>query len=71
MRRPNIAKLVAECDNFNRRNPVGTPVAVQKDNGSIVETKTRSQAYVMSEHTPVVFVDGISGCYALSRVSPL
>ena len=53
---------------FNKRNPVGTSVTVIKDLGEQVETKVKYPAQVLSGHTPVVWVDGISGCYLLDRV---
>jgi hypothetical protein len=34
-------------------------------------TRTRSAAYVLSGHTAVVFVDGVSGCVALDAVNPV
>lgn len=62
--------LQKQCDDWNAKHPVGTEVEVLKDNGTIERTKTRSKAYVMSEHTAVIFLDGISGCYLLSRCRP-
>jgi hypothetical protein len=49
-------------------HPVGTPVDVRRDGGEIVRTKTRSEAAVIGE-TAVIWLDGISGCYALERVA--
>lgn len=57
-------------ENFNLKYPVGTDVTVKKDNGEIIHTKTRSEADLLGGHTPVIWLDGISGCYALSRVTP-
>lgn len=48
----------------------GTRVIVIKDNGDEVKTKTRSEAWLVGGHTPVVLLDGISGGYDLSRVRP-
>lgn len=54
--------------NWNKQNPVGTPVVVLRDNGERLETFTRSEAWVLANGQAVVQVKGISGCYALDRV---
>jgi hypothetical protein len=64
-----LAKLQAQCDKFNAENPIGTEVLVRKDDGSKVLTITTSIAQVLSGHTPVIWLKGISGCYLLDRVS--
>lgn len=69
-KRPSLAKLQASCDAWNSAHPVGTAVIVTRDMGEEQPTKTRSTAYVLSGHTAVIFVDGISGCYLLERVRP-
>jgi hypothetical protein len=56
---------------FNRSCPVGTHVAVVRDDGSVLETKTRSEAWLVGDGTPVVMVEGISGGYLLERVTPI
>jgi hypothetical protein len=58
------------CEEFNRRNPVGTrvryyPVA---DESCCVETETRSAAWVLASGHPVVQVQGVSGCVSLDHV---
>ena len=63
-----IEVMQSKCDAFNKRNPIGTPVTVIKGLGEQVETKVRFPAEVLSGHTPVVWVYGISGCYSLDRV---
>jgi hypothetical protein len=65
-----LRHLQRDCDQFNAACPVGSVVNVRKDDGSTLETTTRSAAEVLSGRTPVVWLDGISGCYALDRVSP-
>jgi len=64
------AKLQAECDKFNDANPVGTTVHVRLDSGKSLETVTTSDAQVMGGHSVVIWLDGISGCYDLERVTP-
>ena len=63
---------------WNQRFPVGTRVhywSVLPDargrGGKAKYTVTRSEAYVLSGHTAVVFVEGVSGCVALSHLDPL
>lgn len=71
-KKPNIKKLQAECDAFNTKCPVGGKVSVKidfQDEPRI--TTTISEAQVLSGHSAVVWMDGISGCYLLSHVTPL
>src|ERR1700722_2413076 len=61
-------------ERWNLAHPeVGIPVQVTLDNGSIVCTRTRSDAYVMGRHTAVIFLEPcpayqFTGCYSLDRV---
>jgi len=61
-------------DAFNAAHPVGTVVrywcGVREGAPSGVGP-TRSLAYVLSGHTAVVFIEGTSGCIALSHVEPV
>ena len=66
-----MADLQKICDSFNAKYPVGTDVSVRRDAGTATITKTRSKAEVLSGHSAVIWLDGISGCYLLSRVSPI
>ena len=54
---------------WNEKHPEGTRVVVRRDNGDVLETTTRSPAWVVGG-TAVVSVVGISGGYALERVTP-
>ncbi|WP_157410210.1 hypothetical protein [Sphingobium xenophagum] len=60
-----------QVDNWNKHYPVGQAVTVRRDNGSTITTKTRSPAELLSGHSAVVWLDGISGCYLLNRVTPV
>lgn len=60
--------MQSKVDAFNERNPVGSSVTVVKDLGEKVETEVKYPAQILSGHTPVVWLKGISGCYALDRV---
>lgn len=66
--RPHPAITV---DGWNQQHEVGIAVFYRKDNGSGVTTTTRSQASILSGHTAVIWLDGVSGCVALDRVSPI
>lgn len=66
-----MSKAEKQAKEWNDRHPVGTPVAVTQDNGSIVTSKTRSEAWVMGGHTAVVMYEGRSGGYLLSRFRAL
>lgn len=69
MQRPNITKLQKQCDAFNAKHPVGTAVTLHTDTKGDIATKTRSEAQVLSGHSAVVWLEGVSGCYALDRVT--
>ena len=49
--------------------PVGTEVVVTLDNGKEIQTKTRSEPGIVGG-CQVIWLEGISGCYLLSRVRP-
>jgi hypothetical protein len=74
-RQTNQLKLVAQ---WNALFPVGTPVTVEMDSQETRITTTRSPAQMLGAepsrndpgHTAVIWLDGIEGCYALSRVRP-
>jgi len=61
-------KIVEE---WNKNYKIGIDVEVMKDDGSTIFTKTMSLAWVLGGHTPVILLEGISGGYALERVSPV
>lgn len=60
-----------KVDDWNARYPVGQAVTVRRDNGESVTTTTRSEAELLSGHSAVVWLEGISGCYLLERVTPV
>lgn len=68
MKRPNLAKLKKQCDDWNAANPIGCNVVLTKDGGEEFPTKTRSEAEVLSGHSAVIWLDGVRGCYMLDRV---
>lgn len=49
-----------------------TPAFQTSDNktfGAVMKSKTRSMAWMLGGHTPVILVEGITGAYALERVT--
>ena len=74
-RQANALKLVNQ---WNALYPIGTAVTVELDSGEIRSTTTRSNAQMLGAepsrgdpgHTAVIFLEGITGCYNLSRVRP-
>jgi hypothetical protein len=69
-RRKSLNELKAECIVWNHEHPVGTAVVYHPVIGEPAgrETKTRSEAYVLGDHTAVVFVEGVAGCVALDAL---
>lgn len=70
-RPPSLTQLQAACDKFNASNPVGAAVTVRLDSGEVRETVTTSEAQVLSGHSAVIWLKGVSGCYLLDRVTPV
>lgn len=70
-RPPSPAQEQEKCDRWNQHRPTGTKVEVRLDDGSIRNTTTRSEAWLMGGHTAVIMLEGISGGYMLERVRPL
>ncbi len=64
-----MEKMQAECDEWNDKHPVGASVMLKKDgHDEPVATATRSRAQVLSGHSVVIWLEGVSGCYLLSHV---
>ena len=61
--------MQSKVDAFNVKNPVGSKVTVVNDFGEKFETTVKYAAEILSGHTPVVWLKGISGCYCLDRVT--
>lgn len=61
-----------QAEAWNRKHAVGALVRYHRiiGEGEGVATKTRSEAWVLSGHTAVVMVEGVSGCVALDAVKP-
>lgn len=48
-------------------HPIGTPVTFRRDDGSELETFTRSSADIIGQSW-VIWLEGVRGCVLLSRV---
>ena len=69
IKRPNVKKMQAECDRFNADVNVGDEVFVKLDGvEEPFRTRTRSEAQILSGHSSVIWLHGVSGCYLLDRV---
>lgn len=71
MKRPDPIALQQQCDRFNADYEIGQMVTVRKHNGEGFITRTRSRAEVLSGHSAVIWVEGLSGCYLLERIVPM
>jgi hypothetical protein len=70
-RPPSPEVLQRQCDAFNARYAIGQTVSLRKDGGEGIITKTRSEAQVLSGHSAVIWLEDVSGCYLLERVTPI
>lgn len=71
-KKPNLKNLQAACDAFNAKCEVGGAVDVMLDGADApMRTTTRSEAQVMSGHSAVIWMRGVSGSYLLDRVTPV
>jgi hypothetical protein len=66
--RDRMKKLQAKVDDWNKDHKVGTRVEYRKDDHSILRTVTRSRAEVLSGHTAVIWLEGVTGCVDLDHV---
>lgn len=70
MKQPLLGNQQQQVFNWNQKHGLGTPVIVTMDSGEERKTVTRSRAEILSGHSAVIWLEGISGCYLLSRVRP-
>jgi len=74
MKKPNPQKLQITADKWNATHPIGTPVTRYKLINPLLEgseTTTRSEAWVMGDHSVMVMVKGVAGGVVLESVIPL
>lgn len=67
MRREEKQKQMV--DQFNRWIQIGHAVKVKLDDGTLQDTVTESEAWLLGGHTAVIKLRGISGGYSLERVN--
>lgn len=53
---------------WNAKHQPGVMVKVTMDDGTMRETVTNSEAWLLGGHTAVILLVGIGGAYALDRV---
>ena len=70
MLRKSKSQLQAQCAKWNAAHPVGADVIQTDDMGADHPRKTTSAAMLLGDHSAVIWLTGISGCYALDRVRP-
>jgi hypothetical protein len=72
-RRPSEKEQQQLVNDWNDRYPVGTEVAywnLPDEKFTPRFSKTRTQAELLGGHTAVVWLDGVSGCWRLTHISP-
>ena len=68
----NPHHLKAACERFNIAHPVGSEVQFQRCTGAEWHTtRVRHEAYVLSGHSAVCFLDGVSGCFSIDFTRPV
>ena len=53
---------------WNDTYPIGQPIALTEDDGSLTYTQTRSKAWELGNGQAVINVDGKSGGYDFDRI---
>lgn len=67
MKKPSVKAQQSLVDAW-KCVPKGTRVVVRKDDGQEYLTVVDAPALMLGGHTAVIWLDGISGCFALERV---
>lgn len=62
--------LQTKVDTWNATHQVGETIQYRDDVGKIIESKTRSEAWVLGGHSAVIQIEGRSGCYDFERILP-
>lgn len=66
----SVLDLIEKIKDWNRKYPIGTDVVFTPHLGSAFHTTTRSAAQLLNARIPVIFLEGVSNCVALERVTP-
>jgi hypothetical protein len=69
-RPPSPAELQRQVDQFNARHKVGERFVAFKGvvGENPIDCTLRSPAELLGGHTPVAWLDGVSGCIALTHL---
>lgn len=72
MRPPSLASRQKAVSDFNARYAMGAPFWAYRGiiGDNPLPVTLRSPAELLSGHTPVAWVDGTSGCIALTHLRP-
>ena len=65
---PPLYAIERQVNDWNAQHPIGTHVIVRRAQNREEHTETCSQAWVLSGHSAVIMLKGISGCYSLDHV---
>jgi len=72
MKKSNLRIQQIKVADWNRLHPnPGVKVFVLRDDGTTLETVTRSAAWMLGGHSAVIMVEGIAGAYSLDRVTTI
>lgn len=71
MKRPDLKALMLASANSAVRLRSDMQVSVKRDDGSTMQTKTRSEPRQLGHGQWVILVEGISGGYDCARVTPV
>ncbi len=67
-----MKQLQAMEQAWNEKAPVGTAVSYCPDlnpDAPVINTKTRSVAWILGGHAVVVMIEGVAGCYAIEKLT--
>ncbi|MCK2122087.1 hypothetical protein [Pseudomonas sp. PNPG3] len=72
-KRKSPAQLQAQCEAWNKANPVGTLVSFEEIRGcgETFRGKTASEADVAGGHTAIIFLEGKRGYVSLDHCTPV
>lgn len=67
--RITLEKMQKKVDDWNAAHPVGVSVMVKLDGKDEPQpSKTTTPAQMLSGHSPVIWLENVSGCYHMSHI---
>lgn len=71
-RPPSLAEHTRSVETFNARFAIGTPFWAYKGlrGENPIAATLRAPAELLGGHTPVAWLNGVSGCIALTHLDP-